>query len=216
MEPATDSGSIDAALTFDLNETIPSRRGPVAVALVVALSLHGVVILTLKTEKPRRLQERTISVQLQQQIIEEAVEEDINEVVEEIVPPEPVEVIEDVAVTPAAQPPPPESTTETTITTTGPSGTMLYQRALEFARELPPDSAETTGYDETTVAYPETIPKMVHGQRRVESRDVNGMHTVLLTDRQGRTSCWQQRGFAGDGNPPLWYRIPVSTCGHLQ
>jgi len=60
------------------------------------------------------------------------------------------------------------------------------------------------------------IRTLVSAPRKVIRQDARGYTTILTDDGFGNVICMQERGFAGDGNPPLWYRIPASTCGHLK
>jgi len=41
-----------------------------------------------------------------------------------------------------------------------------------------------------------------------------GQSTDLVRGRNGKAACWQQRGTPGETQ--LWYRVPLSLCGHLN
>lgn len=59
------------------------------------------------------------------------------------------------------------------------------------------------------------LPVLISQPRQIESTDVHGYTTILRTNGFGKVVCVQERGFAGDLNPPLFYIIPAATCGHL-
>jgi hypothetical protein len=105
-------------------------------------------------------------------------------------------------------------------------GFSLYRRAIEIVREG--SLAEVTSYKTfSTRDFPqakkkiqfeskEYIPVMVSEAETMEHGDQQGYYTIKRTNGFGKSVCYQQRGFAGDGNPPLWYRVPASTCGHIK
>lgn len=62
----------------------------------------------------------------------------------------------------------------------------------------------------------EAIQKMVSAPRKIISSDARGYTTIKTEDGFGNVTCMQERGFKGDANPPLWYLVPATTCGHLK
>ncbi len=113
--------------------------------------------------------------------------------------------------------------TEMMPTTTG---TSLFHRAIEIIRKKTMKkkteyrSFSTQDFPATSTANPfqpvEYLPVMISQPRTVEMTDSNGYTTILRTDGFGKSRCMQQRGFKGDGNPPMWYMVPAATCGHLK
>ncbi len=109
-------------------------------------------------------------------------------------------------------------------------GFTLYTRAIEIIREgsLPAESDGKKKYRTfSTRDFPKIqennpyervqyLPLLISQAQTFESKDQLGYYTIKRTDGFGKTVCYQQRGFPGDGNPPLWYRIPASTCGHIK
>lgn len=112
------------------------------------------------------------------------------------------------------------------ISRTSESRPLQYHRFSEILREqaskqkislktfstadFPSSSAKPSYFRE------EAIQTLISAPRRVVSRDVHGYRTILTDDGFGNKRCIQERGFVGDANPPLWYIIPVKTCGHLK
>ncbi len=106
------------------------------------------------------------------------------------------------------------------------TGISLYNRAIEIIRKetfldkTERHSFSTQDFPRASNANPfqpvEYLPVMISQPRTVEMTDANGYTTILRTDGFGKSICMQERGFKGDGNPPLWYRVPVASCGHLK
>ena len=42
----------------------------------------------------------------------------------------------------------------------------------------------------------------------IQYKDKRGYATLRKIDAWGNITCVQERGFAGDANPPLWYIVP--------
>jgi hypothetical protein len=107
-----------------------------------------------------------------------------------------------------------------------PTGFYLYNKAIESVRQgtLPQETQYKTfstrdfpqAQEKDRFESRQTIPVMVSQAESMERRDQSGYYTIKRTNGFGKSVCYQQRGFAGDGNPPMWYRVPASTCGHIK
>ena len=105
-------------------------------------------------------------------------------------------------------------------------GFSLYNKAIEIVREgsLPQETHyktfSTRDFPKVERKDPfeskEYIPVMVSEARSMEQKDQLGYYTIKRTNGFGKSVCYQQRGFAGDGNPPMWYRVPAASCGHIK
>ena len=107
-----------------------------------------------------------------------------------------------------------------------PSTTIdLYTRSLEISRDLPerrryksfstydfPKNEPENGDAFKRVA---TLPVLISEQKSVSFTDNRGYTTMKTTDFFGFVRCLQQRPSPGDADP-LWYPIPLSTCGHVK
>ena len=208
----------------DILESRPRQenRRVLIVALLLALIAHGSAVTLVNYETDHRTLPPTLSVILRKARV--AVSPEVSEPVRAPAATEtPVPVT--AATTRTVESP--GSDDETTQPAPGPSP-LLFTRSLDSARQI---GRGHQAVQQRSFAVSDLLPveapvfaswapvmaqPVIRQAARVEASDENGDHTVLLDDGFGNASCWQQRGFAGDGNPPLWYRIPADTCGHLR
>ncbi len=214
----------------DLIEYRPTQRTrSLFVALLLVLVLHLLVITFLKISPATQIVHPDLIVTLNREIKAKP----------EVTPraqPEKVLAATNRQLEPAAITPeldlPEDRLVDPETEDAGPRGLVIFQNARAFiraqvresleletapkrstfsTRDFPGQSSETSGQDETG----SSSPILVSRPTRIEARNAQGYYTIKTTDGFGHTVCFQERGFAGDGNPPLWYRIPASTCGHL-
>jgi hypothetical protein len=60
------------------------------------------------------------------------------------------------------------------------------------------------------------LPRLISQPSHAEFKSPEGYYTIKSTDRHGNVTCMQERGFKGNGNPNLWYRVPASMCNHVK